>query len=369
MLSWQLASVALVAVEGTAGLWLSVKTDAPPGATIACVSGAVFALVAAARSLPRVARPALPALAAALALGALARRLRAGRGRLRRAARGGGDDHRGRRLGARGRRRRGRGRAGPGAEHRPARVRAAAQRRRRRGGRRAGLRQRRRPRRLDRRGRLRQRQRRRGRRPRRRRARPAAGRGGGGRGRRVRPALVARPAQRRGRGRRDRTPPGRRRPGPPAPLRGNAERYLGAPAAARPRHRPLHRRGPAGAAQAGHRPRRLRLLRPPLRDRGRRRGDPLADDPGAALGQGPRRAGADDRGGAGQRDLPGELAEPEAGRGDRRPDRRLGRAHPLRRLARPGGLARRHLPRDGGGERRRDGRRLQRRERAMPPQP
>ncbi len=36
MLSWQLASVALVAAEGTVGLWLSVKTDAPPGATIAC---------------------------------------------------------------------------------------------------------------------------------------------------------------------------------------------------------------------------------------------------------------------------------------------------------------------------------------------
>jgi ABC-type Mn2+/Zn2+ transport system permease subunit len=51
MLSWQLASVALVALEGSAGLWLSVKTDAPPGATIACVSGAAFALVAAAKAL------------------------------------------------------------------------------------------------------------------------------------------------------------------------------------------------------------------------------------------------------------------------------------------------------------------------------
>ena len=36
---WQALSVALVAVEGTAGLWLSVKTNAPPGATIACVAG------------------------------------------------------------------------------------------------------------------------------------------------------------------------------------------------------------------------------------------------------------------------------------------------------------------------------------------
>ena len=51
MASWQLASVALVAVEGTIGLWLSVKTDAPPGATIACVAGAVFALVAVGQAL------------------------------------------------------------------------------------------------------------------------------------------------------------------------------------------------------------------------------------------------------------------------------------------------------------------------------
>jgi ABC-type Mn2+/Zn2+ transport system permease subunit len=49
MLSWQIASVVLVAAEGTVGLWLSVKTDAPPGATIACVSGGVFALTALAR--------------------------------------------------------------------------------------------------------------------------------------------------------------------------------------------------------------------------------------------------------------------------------------------------------------------------------
>jgi ABC-type Zn uptake system ZnuABC Zn-binding protein ZnuA/ABC-type Mn2+/Zn2+ transport system permease subunit len=64
MLSWQLASVCLVAVEGTAGLWLSVKTNAPPGATIAVVSGSVFALVALAKALSaRV--PLRPALAAA----------------------------------------------------------------------------------------------------------------------------------------------------------------------------------------------------------------------------------------------------------------------------------------------------------------
>ena len=53
MLSWQLATVALVAVEGVVGLWLSVETDAPPGATIAVVAGAVFALAATVRALAR----------------------------------------------------------------------------------------------------------------------------------------------------------------------------------------------------------------------------------------------------------------------------------------------------------------------------
>ncbi len=61
MRSWQLASVALVAVEGTLGLWLSVETDAPPGATIAVVAGAVFALAAAVRALGAAPRAPLPA--------------------------------------------------------------------------------------------------------------------------------------------------------------------------------------------------------------------------------------------------------------------------------------------------------------------
>lgn len=66
MLSWQIASVALVAVEGTLGLWLSVKTNAPPGATIATLSGAAFALVAGSKALPRpIKRALLPAGAAA----------------------------------------------------------------------------------------------------------------------------------------------------------------------------------------------------------------------------------------------------------------------------------------------------------------
>ncbi|HEX3174597.1 MAG TPA: zinc ABC transporter substrate-binding protein [Solirubrobacterales bacterium] len=68
LVSWQLLSVGLVALEGTVGLWLSVKTNAPPGATIACVAGAAFIVVAGVRALLRVSRPAL----AATALGALA---------------------------------------------------------------------------------------------------------------------------------------------------------------------------------------------------------------------------------------------------------------------------------------------------------
>ncbi len=46
---WRLASVALAAVEGVAGLWLAFELNAPPGATIAVLGGCVFALVAIAR--------------------------------------------------------------------------------------------------------------------------------------------------------------------------------------------------------------------------------------------------------------------------------------------------------------------------------
>jgi ABC-type Mn2+/Zn2+ transport system permease subunit len=48
--TWQLATVALVIVEGVFGLWLSVEVNAPPGATIAVVGGGVFALVALGRA-------------------------------------------------------------------------------------------------------------------------------------------------------------------------------------------------------------------------------------------------------------------------------------------------------------------------------
>lgn len=49
LVAWQVATVALAAVEGVGGLWLSLETDAPPGAAIAVVSGGLFALAALAR--------------------------------------------------------------------------------------------------------------------------------------------------------------------------------------------------------------------------------------------------------------------------------------------------------------------------------
>jgi len=69
--SMQLLAVGLAAIEGCLGLWLSVQLNAPPGATIACVAGLVFAVAALARSVaPRaLALPAAAVLAALLALG------------------------------------------------------------------------------------------------------------------------------------------------------------------------------------------------------------------------------------------------------------------------------------------------------------
>jgi zinc/manganese transport system substrate-binding protein len=62
MASWQVATVALTAAEGVVGVWLSVKLNAPPGATIATLSGSVFGLAALARVGLR-ARRRRPALA------------------------------------------------------------------------------------------------------------------------------------------------------------------------------------------------------------------------------------------------------------------------------------------------------------------
>jgi ABC-type Zn uptake system ZnuABC Zn-binding protein ZnuA/ABC-type Mn2+/Zn2+ transport system permease subunit len=68
--AWQVATVLLVLVEGTAGLWLSVETNAPPGATIAVIGGGAFALAAVAHAL-RGGRAASLAAAAVLGGGLL----------------------------------------------------------------------------------------------------------------------------------------------------------------------------------------------------------------------------------------------------------------------------------------------------------
>jgi ABC-type Mn2+/Zn2+ transport system permease subunit len=48
--SWQLRTIALAALEGVVGLWLSLELNAPPGATISTLGGAVFAAAAVVRS-------------------------------------------------------------------------------------------------------------------------------------------------------------------------------------------------------------------------------------------------------------------------------------------------------------------------------
>lgn len=67
MRTWQPATVVLAAVEGVVGLWLSVTVDAPPGAAIAVLTGAVLAAVAAGRLVvSAVRRRRAPAVALAL---------------------------------------------------------------------------------------------------------------------------------------------------------------------------------------------------------------------------------------------------------------------------------------------------------------
>src|SRR3954453_4786858 len=61
--SWQIASVALAAVEGTLGLWLAFEANVPPGAALAGIGGAVFALAALPRSAPALAAAAVLLLA------------------------------------------------------------------------------------------------------------------------------------------------------------------------------------------------------------------------------------------------------------------------------------------------------------------
>ena len=69
---WQLATIALAAVEGVAGLWLAFQLDVPPGAAIAVLTGVVFAAAAGLRALRRggLRRVAAGAAAAALLTGA-----------------------------------------------------------------------------------------------------------------------------------------------------------------------------------------------------------------------------------------------------------------------------------------------------------
>ena len=61
--TWQIASVLLAAAEGVIGLWISVELNAPPGAAIAVLAAAVFALTPVVQILIRL-RSALPVAAA-----------------------------------------------------------------------------------------------------------------------------------------------------------------------------------------------------------------------------------------------------------------------------------------------------------------
>jgi ABC-type Zn uptake system ZnuABC Zn-binding protein ZnuA/ABC-type Mn2+/Zn2+ transport system permease subunit len=67
--SWQLATAALAAAEGVIGMTLAYQLNVPPGAAIAALAGAVFALVVAARWLGTRIGPRAPlGIAGALAL-------------------------------------------------------------------------------------------------------------------------------------------------------------------------------------------------------------------------------------------------------------------------------------------------------------
>jgi zinc/manganese transport system substrate-binding protein len=66
----QLGAIALAAAQGTVGLWLAVKTNAPPGATIAVLSGGCFLLAVLVRTMAR--RPRIATALAAATLGMIA---------------------------------------------------------------------------------------------------------------------------------------------------------------------------------------------------------------------------------------------------------------------------------------------------------
>ena len=178
-----------------------------------------------------------------------------------------------------------------------------------------------------------------------------------GRGVDVRPALVARPAQRRGgRGRDPRRAdagrPGRRadyqraaarvrRPGPNARRAGSR--------AASPRCPPPSASSSPTTTPSATSPRRYGIA-------GRRRGDPVADDAGPAVGRRARRAGRHDPPRARAGGVPGGVGEPAAGRRDRA--RRPARASDYTLYGDTlgaTGSSGATLPRHGAAQRRRDG--------------
>ena len=276
--------------RASAGLWLSVETNAPPGATIAVLAGGVFALAALVRA-PAARRLRPPRSAAAALVGALAAgRLRSAR---RPRPRAEGQDRcrrhhdAARRFRARGRRRSRRGAPDPPAQHRSARLRAAAQRRAaprptpkvvfengdsldqwmrkvvsESGGE------------AD--------------RGRRRRGRPGEGAGRvlGPEASRYDPHWWHDPRQRARGGARDPRRPEPGRSGGARP-RSVATRAPTTPSCARSTAGSARcfAAVPPAAAQARDRPRRLQLLRQALRHPGDRRRHPLADDAGPALGR------------------------------------------------------------------------------------
>ena len=151
----------------------------------------------------------------------------------------------------------------------------------------------------------------------------------------VRSALVARPAQR-------------------APRRGGDPRRAGHGEPGRGRHLPRERRRlprprsrpptaavaacldrvPAGAAQARLRPRRVRLLRGPLRRAGGGRRDPVAVDAGAAVGRRPRRPRRHRPRDRRQGRVPGGVAVARSRAADRAGDGRARRPDAVRRRPR-----------------------------------
>ena len=66
--AWQLATVALAAVEGVGGLWLAFQLNVPPGAAIAVLTGAVFAAAVGLRAARRRSARSFAAVAAGVAL-------------------------------------------------------------------------------------------------------------------------------------------------------------------------------------------------------------------------------------------------------------------------------------------------------------